>query len=131
MMRGVSLVFVAGLGAAGCLFQRTCGSIDEEAIGPPRVHLTVLDAATGAPLEGATFSENGRPIPATCVPRGDAGAACAWELLLVGPHSVVVAAPGHDPQTITFDAGVLPGGAESCSVFAARDIDQTVSLPAR
>ena len=127
----IALVLVYLWIGPGCLFQRTCGSLNDEAIGPPRVHIAVLDAATGSPIDGVTFTESGRSIPASCVVRADGSARCEWELLLVGPHTLVISATGHVAQTVTFDAGSLSAGAESCAVIAAHPIDLTASLASR
>jgi hypothetical protein len=76
----------------------------------PRIAVT--NAATGAPLCGATITQfdddASAPVPDQVE---DAGSACAYELgLSVGAHELAVSMPGFATADVTMSVQVIPCG---------------------
>jgi hypothetical protein len=99
------------------------------ATGPGTLVVGVLDAG-GTPVAGVTFTESGQSLQAYCESDAgqiltDAGACDAWHLdtLSVGPHSILVSAPGYASQTIDV---TIQGPAGCCG--RGPEVDKTVTL---
>ena len=99
----------------------------------PTLDVTVLDAATSAPVKSPTFTENSNVIPATCTkmitPDGGTPVCFLWHMtnLAIGAHSIVVAASGYTSSTLTLTLAGPPNGCCGTSEQANRTV--TLSTP--
>jgi hypothetical protein len=74
--------------------------------GQSEASLYLTDSTTGSPIAGATFTEAGNPVNASC---GETDAhhseRCVSETLILGPgaHTIDIAAPGYAPSSVMVD----------------------------
>jgi hypothetical protein len=104
------------LGACGCPTDTT-----------PSVLVHVTDAATGQPIAGVMFFENGAPAAGTCGDPMPTAACKEWQFVMVGMHTLTVTAPGYMTTSFTVDAGMrtAPCGVAMPAQIVTADIRLT------